>query len=72
MHRNQMGRRLGLNQMLTCKEASVLLSQKQERPLGMGERLLLKFHLLICHGCTNFSRQLVLIRTAIKSYRDDG
>jgi hypothetical protein len=57
--------------MLTCKDASILLSQKQERPLGMRERLFLQLHLLICNGCMNFSRQLELMRTAIRRYRDE-
>ena len=67
-----MGRGHGLTNMLTCKEVSVLLSQGQERRLGMRERLLLKLHLLICHGCTNFSRQLVMMRVAIRRLRDEG
>ena len=57
--------------MLTCKETSVLLSQAQDRPLGLGERLRLKLHLLVCAGCTNFSRQLKLIRAAIHRQRDE-
>ncbi len=56
--------------MLTCKQASVLLSQAQDRPLGLRERILMKLHLLICHGCTNFSRQLELMRAAIRRVRD--
>ena len=67
-----MGRGHGLTNMLTCKEVSVLLSQGQERRLGMRERFLLKVHLLICHGCTNFSRQLVMMRVAIRRLRDEG
>ena len=58
--------------MLTCKDASVLLSQAQDRPLDFRERIFLKLHLLICHGCSNFSRQLALIRTAVRRIRDDG
>lgn len=57
--------------MLTCKESSVLLSQAQERPLGLGERLRLRLHLLACAGCTNFSRQLRIIRAAIRRQRDE-
>jgi hypothetical protein len=57
--------------MLTCKETSVLLSQAQDRPLGLGERLRLKLHLLVCTGCSNFSRQLKLIRAAIRRQRDE-
>jgi hypothetical protein len=58
--------------MLTCKDASELLSQGQDRRLGLGERLRLRLHLLICQGCSNFGRQLVILRTAIRRYRDDG
>ena len=58
--------------MLTCKQASALLSQSQDRPLGVFERLGLRLHLLLCDGCTNFRRQLALMRTAIRRYRDDG
>jgi hypothetical protein len=57
--------------MLSCKETSVLLSQAQDRPLGLAERLRLKLHLLVCAGCTNFSRQLKLIRAAIRRQRDE-
>ncbi len=59
--------------MLSCKEVSALLSQAQERHLGLGEWLGLKLHLLLCDGCTNFRQQLDFIRTAIRRYRDsDG
>ncbi|NBR27803.1 MAG: zf-HC2 domain-containing protein [Betaproteobacteria bacterium] len=57
--------------MLTCKDASELLSQAQDRPLGLRERLVLKLHLLICHGCSNFSRQLDLICATLRRIRDD-
>jgi hypothetical protein len=57
--------------MLTCKDASELLSQAQDRPLGLRERLVLRLHLLICHGCSNFSRQLDLIRATLRRIRDD-
>jgi len=57
--------------MLTCKDASALLSQAQDRPLGLRERLVLKLHLLLCHGCTNFGRQLKLIRATVQRIRDD-
>ena len=57
--------------MLTCKDASVLLSQAQDRPLGLRLRLFLQLHLLICRGCSNFSRQLALIRAAVRRVRDD-
>ncbi len=57
--------------MLTCKDASELLSQAQDRPLGLRERLVLQLHLLICRGCSNFNHQLALIRAAVRRMRDD-
>jgi hypothetical protein len=58
--------------MLTCKEASVLMSQAQDRALGLRERTLLRLHLLICAGCSNFNRQLALMRAALRRLRDDN
>lgn len=52
--------------MLTCKQASQLLSQSLDRPLTRGERLRLRFHLLICRFCKRFGQQIVGLRTAIR------
>ena len=48
----------------------MLLSQAQERRLGWRERFVLRLHLLLCDGCTNFRKQLELMRVLIKRYRD--
>ena len=48
--------------LLTCKEATRLVSQGLDRQLGPAERLTLRLHLLICDGCSNFSKQLAFIR----------
>ena len=50
--------------MLTCKDASRLQSQSQDRTLQLGERLSLRLHLLICNNCRRFKQQLELIRQA--------
>jgi hypothetical protein len=52
--------------MLTCKEASHLISEHQERPLGVRERLGLRLHLWMCAGCRRFERQMVLLRRALR------
>lgn len=52
----------------SCKEVSVLLSQAQDRPLSIGERLRLKAHLLLCEGCRYFARQVEFMRAAMKRY----
>lgn len=59
--------------MLTCKDASRLQSQAQDRPLHLGERLSLRLHLLICDNCRRFKRQLNLIRQACQQVNEpDG
>ena len=52
--------------MLTCKQASQLLSQSLDRPLTRGERFRLRFHLLICRFCKRFGQQIVGLCTAIR------
>ena len=56
--------------MLSCKEASRLVSQGLDRRLGFAERLALRLHLLICDGCTNFSRQVAFLRKAMARLAD--
>lgn len=52
--------------MLSCKEVSRLVSQGLDRRLGFVERLGLRVHLAICDGCTNFKKQIELLRKAVK------
>lgn len=52
--------------MLSCKEASQIISQSLDRQLTMRERFALKLHLLICKYCKQFSQQLQTIRNALK------
>ena len=50
--------------ILTCKEATRLVSQGLDRRLGFGERLRLRLHLAICDGCRNFKVQMWVLRKA--------
>lgn len=52
--------------MLTCRQASEVISASLNRPLTLRERFSLKLHLLICKYCKQFSQQLQSIRVAIK------
>ena len=56
--------------MSTCKQASELMSQQQDRALGPVERLRLRLHLLICERCRRVERHLEFLRTAIRRCRD--
>lgn len=52
--------------MLTCKDASHLISEGRERPLTFRQRLALKLHLMMCVYCRRFERQMVLLRKAMR------
>jgi hypothetical protein len=54
----------------SCKQSSMLLSQSQDRPLGLVERLRLRAHLAICVRCRRVSTQFDFLRTALRRYRD--
>ena len=54
--------------MLTCKDASRLISEGQERPLGRRERWSLRFHLWLCDNCRRFDRQMRFLRQALQSW----
>jgi Putative zinc-finger len=56
--------------LLNCKEATRLVSQGLDRRLGLAERLALRLHLLICDGCTNFSKQAAFLRRALARLAD--
>lgn len=51
--------------MLSCKQASQLVSQSFDRPISARERLALAFHLMICKFCRRFNRQLTQISSVI-------
>jgi hypothetical protein len=55
----------------TCKEATLLMLQKQDKPLGLVDTLGLKFHLFICKACPNFERQLHLMKHALSDWRNE-
>jgi hypothetical protein len=54
--------------MLSCKEATELMSQEQDRPLTLAERLALRLHVLICSACNNYRRQMNVLRAACRRF----
>jgi hypothetical protein len=53
---------------LTCKETSRLVSQGLDQRLPLGRRIAVRVHLAICTGCTHFSRQMALLRRALREF----
>ncbi len=52
--------------MLNCKQATELMSRKLDRELGIGHRVGLRFHLLMCSGCRNYNKQMTFLRHACR------
>ena len=53
--------------MLTCKEATRLVSQAQDRKLVLSERIGLGFHLFICKWCRRYARQIRLLSRLLRT-----
>lgn len=58
--------------MLSCKEATHLMSEAQDRKLGLGEKMTLEMHLAICTGCRHFKSQISFLRAACRRYIDES
>ena len=59
---------------LSCREASRLVLESEERALGLGERLALKLHWRICIACLTYKRQQTAMHTMLdrwRAYRDE-
>lgn len=57
--------------MLTCKQASEVISQSYDRRLSWRERLNLRIHLFICDACARFARQMRFIRQAMRRFAQE-
>lgn len=54
--------------MLNCRETTQLVSESQDRPLNLKEKLQLRLHLWMCVGCRNFQRSVHLLRDAMQGF----
>ncbi len=54
--------------MPSCAESTRLMSAALERPLTRGERLALRWHLMMCGACRRCERQLDWLRQAATRY----
>ncbi len=58
--------------MLSCLEATELISRGMDRPLSLRERISLFMHQLICRGCRATEQQLMFLRTATAAWRQEN
>ncbi len=58
--------------MLSCREVTRLVSERQDRTLSFGERIALRLHLVICEGCRNAAEQIEFLRRAMSRLAAHG
>ncbi len=54
----------------TCKQMCALLIAREDRPLGVPDRIAVWFHLLACKACPGFERQIVSMRHSLRRWRN--
>jgi Putative zinc-finger len=59
-----------LARFINCRQAARLMSDAQDRPLSISDRIKLRLHLHWCVACTRYARQLAFLRKALRRYRD--
>ena len=58
--------------MLSCREATRLVSEKLDRDLSFWRRLGLHLHVFMCRGCWRYTRQVTTLdRVVDEHYRSD-
>lgn len=55
--------------MISCREATRLELQREDRRLSLVERLMLRLHQRACSRCRRFARQVALMRQASARWR---
>lgn len=54
--------------MLSCKKATHLISEAQDRSLTVTEKAALATHLLMCYGCRRYREQTAALRTLCQQH----
>jgi hypothetical protein len=61
--------RKAIGHIISCKDASRLVSRREEAPLSAWQRFVLRLHLAVCAACTRYEKQIAFLRDAMRQYR---
>jgi hypothetical protein len=53
----------------TCRDVAALLVAREDRRLGLADRIALRLHLVACEACPKFERQLLTMRNSMRLWR---
>lgn len=56
--------------LISCKDASRLISQMEDGDLPFRQRAAVRVHLLFCEACTRFVQQLRFLRATMRRYSE--
>ena len=59
-----------IGHLVSCKDSSRLLSEREDRKLTAIEGWTLKWHLAVCTMCMAFEKQMRILRDAMRRYRE--
>ncbi len=54
----------------TCKQVAAILVAREDRHLGLADRLALRIHMAICDACPHFERQILTMRNGLRQWRN--
>ena len=54
----------------TCREVAAILVAREDRDLGLADRLALRMHMVICEACPKFERQMLTLRNGMQQWRN--
>ncbi|GBL45851.1 hypothetical protein SFMTTN_1662 [Sulfuriferula multivorans] len=54
--------------MLNCQEIIRLVSESQERPLTLREKISLRTHVMMCSGCSNYEKNMASLRLTMRAF----
>lgn len=54
----------------TCREVAAILVAREDRALGLADRVALRLHMVICDACPRFERQMLTMRNSLQRWRN--
>lgn len=54
----------------TCREVAAILIAREDRHLGLADRLALRLHMAVCDACPKFERQILTMRNSMRQWRN--
>ena len=54
----------------TCREVAAILVAREDRNLGLADRMALRIHMAMCDACPRFERQMLTMRNGLRQWRN--